>query len=114
MAYDEELADRVRGLLLRHEEFAERKMFGGICFMLNGNMCCGVANDDLMVRLGPERGDAALGEAHVRPMDFTGKPMRGYAYVDAAGTSDEVSLAGWVERCVAFCLTLPPKRHSVE
>lgn len=112
MAFDEELADRVRGLLIREEGYSERKMFGGICFMLHGNMCCGVSSDDLMVRLGPERGDAALGEPHVRPMDFTGKPMRGYAYVSAQGTRDDVALAGWVERCAVFCRTLPPKRSK--
>lgn len=110
MAFDEELADRVRGLLIREDGYSERKMFGGVCFMLDGNMCCGVISNDLMVRLGPERGDAALSEPHVRPMDFTGRPMTGHAYVSAGGTEDEVALARWVERCIAFCRSLPPKR----
>jgi hypothetical protein len=86
-------------------------MFGGICFMLHGNMCCGVADVDLMVRLSPEDADAALTERHVRPMDFTGRPMRGFAYVGPGVTDDDVALAAWVERCAAFCRTLPPKRR---
>jgi len=110
VAYDEELADRVRGLLLAREGYSERQMFGGLCVMLHGNMCCGVTGADLMLRLGPEAGEAALAEPHVRPMDFTGPPMAGFAYVDPEGTADDVALAGWIERCVAFCLSLPPKR----
>jgi TfoX/Sxy family transcriptional regulator of competence genes len=82
MAYDEALAQRVRDLLAPREELTEREMFGGIAFMLAGNMACGVIGGDLLVRLGKEDAERALGEPHVRPMDFTGRPMKTTVYVD--------------------------------
>lgn len=109
MAFDEALADRIREVLAPRSEVGERKMFGGIAFMVAGNMCCGVIGEDLMVRLGTEDAERALGEPHVRPMDFTGKPMKTAIYVDPEGTADDESLAAWVEAGAALASSLPPK-----
>ncbi len=109
MAYSEKLAGRVRAILDGHPGLSERKMFGGMAFMLNGNMCCGVINDDLMVRVGPEAYEASLERAHGREMDFTGRPMRGMLYVSAAGLRSRKALARWVERGVEFAESLPKK-----
>ena len=108
MAFDEALADRVREILAPRPELSERRMFGGIAFMLAGNMCCGVIGEDLMVRPGDD-GEAALAEPHTRPMDFTGKPMKSTIYVDPEGTGDDVELARWVEAGADFAASLPPK-----
>lgn len=109
MAYDERLAERVRTVLAARDGVDERRMFGGLAFMLRGNMCCGIVGDDLMVRAGPERYEALLAEPHARPMDFTGRPMKGMLYVSSAGVKDDAALASWVERGVDFALSLPPK-----
>ncbi len=109
MAYDENLADRVRALLEADAGFSERKMFGGIAFMLAGHMCCGVVADDLMLRLGPDGADSALEHGHVRPMDFTGRPMSSMVFVAPAGL-EGVSLRAWVEQAATFARSLPPKR----
>ena len=111
MAFDEALADRVREVLAARPELSERRMFGGIAFMLAGNMCCGVIGEDLMVRLGDD-GEAALAEPHTRPMDFTGKPMKTTIYVDPEGTGDDAELARWVEAGADFAASLPPKGTS--
>lgn len=111
VAYDEDLAARIRTLLAaRPGELGERKMFGGIAFMVDGHMCCGVTDDDLMLRLGPEGSDAALDEPHVRRMDFTGRPLSGFVYVDPGGYATDADLERWVDRALAFVATLPPKR----
>ena len=109
MAYDEKLADRIRNLLARRKGFSERKMFGGISFMLRGNMCCGVNNDDLVVRVGPERYDEALADPHARPMDFTGRPLRGFVFVASGGYRTEKALAKWVRQATDFVESLPAK-----
>ena len=109
MAYDEKLADRVRALLEAEPGFSERKMFGGIAFMLAGHMCCGVVAGDLMLRLGPDGADAALEHRHVRPMDFTGRPMSSMVFVEPAGLKRD-ALRSWVERAATFARSLPPKR----
>ena len=110
MAYDEALSERIRvALHERRDDVREQRMFGGIAFMVAGNMCVGVIRDDLMVRLGEERADAALEEPHTRPMDFTGRPMRNLIYVDAAGTADDAALRSWIDRALRFVDTLPPK-----
>lgn len=109
MAYSETLAQRIRGVLPTTLDFTEKKMFGGIAFMLNGNMCCGIVKDSLMARVGAENHESALAMAHARPMDFTGKPMKGMIYVDPAGIETDKDLSQWVERCVAFVQTLPMK-----
>lgn len=103
MAHDEQLAARVRALLAaRDEPVAERRMFGGLAFMVSGRMAVAILGETLLVRLGADAADAALDEPHVRPMDFTGRPSRGSVYVDPAGTASDVALASWVERGVVF------------
>jgi hypothetical protein len=109
MAYDEGLADRIRDLLPRRG-ISEKKMFGGIAFITRGYMFVGIVGDALMARVGPDHYQEALGRPHAREMDFTGKPMTGYVFVDAPGIADDEELSQWVERCRRFVLTLPPKR----
>ena len=109
MAFSEALADRVRAALADRDDLSEKRMFGGICFLLGGNMCCGVVGEDLMVRVGPDAYEDALGRPHAREMDFTGRPMRGMVYVDAAGIRTAPGLGAWVARGVAFAGALPPK-----
>ena len=109
MAYDEVLAERVRAQLRSRADYTEKKMFGGLCFLLGGNMCCGVSGTELMVRVGPDAYEDALAQPHARLMDFTGRPLRGMVYVDRAGISSDEGLADWVGRGVAFAGSLPPK-----
>lgn len=109
MAYDEELADRILTALAGRDGITERKMFGGVGFMLNGNMCCGAHGPELIVRLGPEDGDRALDEPHTRPFDLTGRPMTGWLYVDPAATRTDEGLEAWVDRAAAYVSGLPPK-----
>jgi len=109
MVYDERLAERVRAVLADQVGVEERKMFGGLSFMVRGNMCCGVVDDSLMVRVGPEAYEASLARPHARPMDFTGRPMRGMVFVDAAGIRTKRLLGPWVARGVAFAGSLPVK-----
>jgi TfoX/Sxy family transcriptional regulator of competence genes len=108
MAFDEQLAERVREELQADPGFSERKMFGGICFMLHGNMCAGVVGDRLMLRLGEDGAAAALREPNVSPMDFTGRPMRAMVYVEPEGVTGH-ALARWVDAAAAFVRALPPK-----
>lgn len=108
MAYSEALADRIRDALTGRAEVSEREMFGGIAFMLGGNMAVGVIGEDLMVRLGPD-GERALAEPHTRPMDFTGKPMKTTIYVSPEGTASDDDLAAWVEAGADYAQSLPPK-----
>ena len=109
MAYSEELADRIREVIDGRPGVSERKMFGGIAWMVNGNMACGIVGEDLMVRL--ERGDAeaALAESHVGPMEFTGRPMRGFVVVEASGLDDDAELGRWVDAGADFAESLPEK-----
>lgn len=109
MAYDEELAERVRDALALREDVTEQRMFGGIAFMLAGNMACGVLGDDLIVRVGPEGHERALAEPHVRPFDFTGRPSKGIVFVSPAGIASNEALAGWVEAGADFAASLPAK-----
>src|SRR5688572_23890839 len=106
MGYDEKLADRIRRAVGPRSDVTEKKMFGGLAFLLDGKMFCGIANDDLMVRVGPERHEASLAEAHVRPMDFTGRPMTGYVFVGPGGSRTEKAVKKWVDRGAAFVATL--------
>jgi len=108
MAYDETLAERIRGVLAKKRGITEKKMFGGIAFLLHGNMICGVVRTNLMLRLGNEGAGQALARNHVREMDFTGKPMKSMVYVGAAGL-DGKALGEWVETAFAFGKTLPRK-----
>lgn len=109
MAYDEALAERVRARLQTRPDFSERKMFGGLCFMLGGNMCCGVVDSELMVRVGPDAHEDALALPHARLMDFTGRPLKGMVYVGAEGIASDAGLDDWIGRGVAFAGSLPPK-----
>ena len=109
MAYSEDLAARIRSALTEHDGLTEKKMFGGLCFMLNGNMCCGIVGDELMLRVGPDGYDNALSQPGARPMDFTGKPMKGMVYVSADAIADDAALSGWAARGVKFAASLPAK-----
>jgi TfoX/Sxy family transcriptional regulator of competence genes len=109
MAYDEELAIRVQEILGEQGDVDERKMFGGIAFMVKGYMCCGVTNNDLMLRVGSERAQELMKEAHVRPMDFTGRPMKDYVFVSPGGLMTESALRRRVRSALDFVDTLPPR-----
>lgn len=96
MAYDEKLADRVREIIaLTHKRVTEKKMFGGLCFMVNDKMCVGVEQHRMMVRLDPERYDEVLGMEGCTPMDFTGKVMKGYVFVDIGALNTKKKLGFW-------------------
>ena len=109
MAYDGRLAQRVREELAERPGYAEKKMFGGLCFLLRGNMCCGVGQDGLMVRVGPEQYESALADDHARQMDFTGRPMKGFVFVNPAGHKTAKGLKTWIDRGARFALSLPAK-----
>ena len=109
MAYSEELADRVRAVFAGRSGVREQKMFGGLAFMLNGNMACGVLGDELVVRVGKEGLDDALSQLHSRPFDMTGRPMRSFVYVAAEGIATNGRLKEWVGRGVSLAESLPPK-----
>lgn len=112
MAFDADLLDRVRRALAREPGVAERRMFGGVCFTVNGNMACGVQKTDLVVRVGPDAHADALRERFVRPMDFTGRPMKGYVYVAREGLADPRSLRKWIQRGVRVAGSLPRRSKS--
>jgi TfoX/Sxy family transcriptional regulator of competence genes len=109
MAFDTGLADRIRLILPRNRAISERKMFGGLAFLMNGHMFCGVVKTDLMLRLGEETTPIALRLPHTRPMDFTGKPLKSMLYVDAGGIDSDESLQAWVESALTYVTTLRPK-----
>jgi TfoX/Sxy family transcriptional regulator of competence genes len=106
MAYDEPLAKRVRSALRARAEVSEKKMFGGLAFLQKGKMFCGIVKDELVVRVGSERYEEFLQERHVRPMDFTGRPMKGYVFVESAGCRTDKEVHSWVGRGVDFTETL--------
>jgi len=109
MAFDEAVAGRVREALRGAPSVVEKRMFGGIAFMVRGNMCCGVIGDRLMLRVGPDGYKAALSRPHARPMDFTGKPMKGMVYVESAGFASSGDLKAWIGTAMEFALSLPAK-----
>jgi TfoX N-terminal domain len=109
MAYDEGLATRVRDVLGDRPGLAEKKMFGGLAFLLHGNMACGVRGDDLIVRVAAEVADAAQVEPGTRPFDLTGRPMKGWLLVDPDGHAEDEDLRRWVDRGVAYASSLPAK-----
>jgi len=109
MPYDEGLAQRIREALEDQSSVTEKKMFGGLAFLLRGNMCVGVLQDELMVRVGPNQYEEALLEPHARKMDFTGRPMKGLVYVAPAGFESDDGLQAWVTRGVDFARSLPAK-----
>ena len=109
MPYDEGLAHRVREALSGRSDLSERKMFGGLCFMLGGNMCAGIVGDELMLRTGPDAYEATLAREHVREMDFTGRSLKGMVYVGVDGIAEDDRLAEWLQVAVDFAGSLPPK-----
>ncbi len=109
MPNDESLVQRVRRLLSGESAVVEKKMFGGLTFMLQGNMCCGVTGARLVVRVGADRYEEALGQPGVTPMDFTGRPLKGFVYVSAKACASDEALHTWVSRAVEFAQSLPPK-----
>ena len=109
MASDKVLTERVRVLLKDKPDFNKKKMFGGVCFLLHGNMACGILNDDLIVRVGPQNYEDLLKLPNIRQFDVTGKPMKGWVVVSAEGQKTKDNLALWVERGATFALILPAK-----
>ncbi|MEY4752292.1 MAG: hypothetical protein RIQ60_4506 [Pseudomonadota bacterium] len=109
MAYDEYLAGRIRKALTHAPGITEKKMFGGVCFLRHGLMFAGVTGSTVMARIGKANYEAALAREHVRVMDFTGKPMAGYVFVDEPGVATETELKSWLDLCIDFVATLPPK-----
>ena len=109
MAFNENLAARIRSHIGKRTGLVEKKMFGGLAFLLKGNMSVGVHGDEMIVRIDPVATDAALKQKHVRIFDITGKPMKGWILVDAKGLTDEKSLAKWVDTGVAYAQSLPAK-----
>ncbi len=114
MAYDERLATRVRVAVQKRAKAVEKKMFGGLCFTVKGNMACGVQDDRVVVRVGPEAYEKALERPGVAPMDFTGRPLKGFVYVDKTGMKDARSLAKWVDLGVAHATSLPTKKKTAK
>ena len=109
MAFDETLAARIRDALARKRGVEEKKMFGCVCFLINGNALAGVWKDRLIARLGPEEGEAALRESHVRAFDITGRPMRNWVAVEPEGVESDDQLKDWIQRAIKFVKTLPKK-----
>ena len=109
MAYDEGLAQRVRELFADRAGVSEKRMFGGLAFLLHGNMCVGVLKNNLMVRVGPYVYPDLVRQPHAREMDFTGRPMKGFLYVTPEGFEDDVNLRRWVGHAVAYASSLPRK-----
>ena len=109
MAFDEGVAERLREVFAGQDDITEKEMFGGIAFMHRGNMCCGIVNDILMARVGPEAYIDALDKPHARKMDFTGKPLTGFVYIDPPGFAEDAQLRDWVALCQLFTSSLPAK-----
>jgi hypothetical protein len=110
MAFDEGLAERIRGCLADYPGISEKRMFGGLAFMVDGKMCVGTLGSDLMARVGPANYKAALAEPHVQEMDFTGRPLTGFVRVDAEGVTEEADLQRWCDLSVAFARSAEPSK----
>jgi TfoX/Sxy family transcriptional regulator of competence genes len=113
MAYDETLAARVRALLISRDGYDEKKMFGGICFMLHGRMACGIVRDRLIVRVGRQAYGEALARPHAEFFDLTGRPLTGWVQVAPEGWTKDEDLTAWVERGVVYAMSLPPRETGV-
>ncbi len=109
MAYNEDYAFRLREALSHRSDVVEKKMFGGLTFMVSGHMCVGTSGDTLLVRVGADNYEESIKLPHARPMDFTGRPMKGFVRVDKAGFASQDDLQSWVQRALDFVTTLPPK-----
>jgi len=112
MAYDEGLAERIRDHFRDRRDIEEKKMFGGLCFMISNHMCCGIVGEVLMARVGPENYEKCLGKKYASEMDFTGKALKGMVYVLPGGIDSDASLGEWLDTCVKFVLSLPPKKKK--
>ncbi|MCC6738015.1 MAG: TfoX/Sxy family protein [Planctomycetia bacterium] len=112
MSYDEKLAKRIQKQVGRAKGVTSKAMFGGIAWLLGGNMFAGIVKDELMVRVGPERHAELLREPCARPMDFTGRPMKGYLFVEPGGVKSEKDLGRWLQRATEFVATLPAKKKK--
>jgi len=110
MAYDEGLAERIREYFEDRIDIVEKKMFGGLCFMVRDHMCCGIVHDTLMTRVGPDNYEACLKKKHAREMDFTGKALKGMVYVSPEGLEEDDDLIEWLNYCTTFVGSLPPKK----
>lgn len=113
MPFEQGLAQRIREHFLDTNGVQERKMFGGFCFMVYQHMCCGIVKDTLMARVGPNNYELCLKRKHVKEMDFTGRPMKGMVYVSPDGLDSDEELAQWLELCLGFVSSLPPKKVKV-
>jgi len=109
MPYDEGLAERIRTVLAEQPGVIEKKMFGGLAFMIGGRMSVGVVKDALMVRVGADAHEGLLQRPHARPMDFTGRPLKGFLFVDAPGLESDADLERWIARGVDYAASIPAK-----
>ena len=109
MAFDERFAQRLRGLFDAAIPVTEKHMFGGIAFLVGGHMCAGVVGSDLMIRVGPRAYEECLKLPHAKPMDFTGRPMKGFLYIGETEKLSDGALRGWLEIGLRFVATLPAK-----
>ena len=112
MAYDDKLAFRIGEILASRSDTQEKKMFGGICFMVGEHMACGVHGNELIIRMAPDDAVTALKGKHVRPFDITGRPMKGYVFVAPQGCATKPALKKWIDTSVAFVAMLPPKKKK--
>ncbi|MDA0658298.1 MAG: TfoX/Sxy family protein [Planctomycetota bacterium] len=109
MAFDDNLAQRVRSILAARSKYVEKRMFGGIGFLLNNHMCVGIWKGALIARIGPSAYEAALRQPHVREFDITGRPMKGWILVEPDGVESDAGLSEWMDAAVQFVIALPPK-----
>jgi len=114
MGYDEQLAERVRGILSGRPDVVEKKMIGGLSFMVGGKMCCGLTGSGLMVRVGAAALEWAMAQPNVRPMEFAGRPLAGFVCVDPTGYRTAKALATWVQRGIDFAATLSPPKPAAK
>jgi len=110
MSYDEGLAERIREHFQERDDIEEKKMFGGLCFMISNHMCCGIVKDTLMLRVGPENYESCLTMNHASEMNFTGRAMKGMVYISPKGFDSDKDLSEWLNICTDFVNTLPPKQ----
>jgi hypothetical protein len=113
VAYDEGLAERIRGILADEHGLTEKRMFGGLAFMVRGHMCVGIVKEELMVRVDPTRHETEIKRPHARQMDFTGRPMRGFLFVGTDGYEADADLESWVRQSLAYVSGLPAKAKAV-
>lgn len=112
MSYDEKLVERIRRILSNRQDVVEKRMIGGLSFMLNGNMCCGVNSAGLMVRVGRADLEQALAQPHVHPMEFAGRRLSGFVCVDPEGYPTDTALTAWVQQGIDFVASLPAKKTA--